>query len=124
MSRWALLRTCVRVAATTDVSVCHRSCRIDQPPQRFSHRLQSHPLVLDVSGNIIDGARQDEDAVPNFVEFAPRYNQLVFGKLQFRGPLTGDPVPLSAGLTAKLARSTPALARRDGVSTPTALHGC
>jgi len=105
------------------VSICHWPCRIDQPPQRLTHGLKRHSFIIDVSGNIIDGARQNEDAIPNVIELSSRYNKLIFGQLEVRRSLTGHPIPLAACLTTELSGPSPALTRCDGVSTPSTLDG-
>ena len=54
------------------------------------------------------------------VEFVSSDHQLVFGDLQLTGTLARDPVPLPAGLAAKVTRASGPCLRSQDPSTPTA----
>ena len=57
--------------------------------------------------DIIDGACEDVEVVAQRIELAPCNDQLPFGQVEFAGPLSSHPVPLSTRLGAELARSAP-----------------
>ena len=65
---------------------------------------------VEISFDIVNGALQHVDLVAQRVELLACHDELVFAEAEFIGALPGDPVPLTASLRAKPARSPHAVA--------------
>lgn len=89
-------------------------CGLEVPRRRIS-------LWVQIALDVIDRTLQDEDLVSQSVEFGALDDELILAELEFLGPLSGHPVPLSAGLTAELSRTTARGSWRHGLATPRTL---
>jgi len=71
-------------------------CGLEVPCRWVSLRVQ-------VAFNVVNGAFQNKDLIPESIEFCSLDDEFVLAELQLFGSLTSHPVPLTAGLTAELA---------------------
>ena len=84
---------------------------VHHAPGRFEHPFQCGPVIprgginvwTDVVSNVLNCAGQHVDPITEFVECIPGDDEFVFAEMQLARPLTSDPIPLSAGLRAKLS---------------------
>jgi hypothetical protein len=71
-------------------------CGLEVPGRRVSLRVQ-------VAFNVINGAFQNKDLIPESIEFCSLDDEFILAEFEFFGALTSHPVPLTTGLTAELA---------------------
>lgn len=89
-------------------------CGLEVPRRWISLRVQ-------VALNVIDGALEDKDLISESIEFCSLDDEFILAELQLFGALTGNPVPLTAGLTAELARTATGGPWRHRLAAPNAL---
>ena len=107
---------------TIIIGTNQRTGGVQDPAQRrFEVPRRRVSLRVEITFNVVDRAFQDKDLVSEAVEFSTLNDELIFTQFQFFGSLSGNPVPLPAGLATELPGATTRGTRRHGLSAPHAL---
>jgi len=73
---------------------------------------------IQIAFHVIDGALQEEDLIPECVQFSTRHDELVLRELEFGGALPCHPIPLTTGLGAETTWTTGPLTVRQRCAAP------
>ena len=107
---------------TIIIGTNQRTGGVQDPTQRrFEVPRRRVSLRIEITFNVVDRAFQDKDLVSEAVEFSTLNDELIFTQFQLFGSLSGNPVPLPAGLATELPGASTRGARRHGLSAPHAL---
>lgn len=110
-----------RSGRRAEFAIPQRPRCVEQPLERVAQLRHRAPARRrQIASRVLNRARQHVQVVVQRVELVPGDHELVLAQLEFGGPLTGHPVPLTTSLAAELPRSAAPRASREHPSTPPA----